>query len=128
MSPDGADMGVKPTRALASILGGKDQDPHPDDKMTPEQMRQEILAQPDSYKDREDTYDGCAMWLAKQFLLLLEKGVVGDSSKLYDEMKKVNGEQDYDFTGFMVGWANNAARYALNKPTQSNPAILEIGE
>ena len=31
-----------------------------------------------------------------------------------------------DFTGFMVGWAENAARYCKNLPEKSNPAIIEI--
>ena len=125
MSIDGADMGVKPQRALKSILGGEDQ-PQKDDCLTPEEMRREIMMQPDNYKDRENTYDGCAMWLAKQFLLLLESGFEGTYSTLYDEMEKRNPHQDYDFTGFMVGWANNAARYCLKKSSQNNPAIMEI--
>src|SRR3990167_6069709 len=128
MSQDAADLGVKPERALESILGGAEQ-PKEEEKMTPEKMYQEIMAQPNEYKDREYTYNGCSMWLAKQFLLILEKWeeieVVGSYDLLYEKMKEINGEQDYDFTGFMVGWANNAARFALNKKAHANTAILE---
>lgn len=121
---DGADMGVTPERALGTILGGQPQ-PSEEEKMSPEKMRDELMKQPDDYKDIEGSYDSGAMWLAKQFLLLLEAGVEGDYNVLYDKMKEKNGEQDYGFTGFMVGWANNAARYALNRPPQPNPAFVE---
>jgi len=36
------------------------------------------------------------------------------------------GGRAMDFTGFMVGWAENAARYVKGKPEKSNPAIVEL--
>ena len=125
MDSDGANMGVKPARALETILGGKDQ-PKEEERLSSEGMRSLLLSQPDDYKDISEDYDSASLWLAKQFFLILESDFEEDYNKLYDEMKKKNGEQDYDFTGFMVGWANNAARYALNKPSHRNPAIVEI--
>ena len=125
MSEDGADLGIKPTRALETIFG-KEQ-PKKEEELSKEKMRQEILAQPDEYEKVEDTYDANTMWLAKQFLKMLEEGIKEDMDFLYDEMKKRNGERNYGYTGFMVGWANNAARYCLDKPPQSNPAIVTIG-
>src|SRR3990167_5122407 len=59
----------------------------------------------------------------RQYLMLLDEGFKGD---LYDEVKKRQGGRDMDFTGFMVGWAENAARYVKGKPEKSNPAIVEI--
>ena len=131
MSDDGADMGVLPNRALETIIGGKEQ-PTKKERLSPEQIREKLMSQPDKYEDivgiEGEGYENSTLWLAKQFLLLLEAGVNGDEDVLYQEMKKKNGEKDYDFTGFMVGYANNMARYCLGKPSQPNPAIVTINE
>lgn len=129
---DGSSLGVKPTRALESIIGGKEQ-PAKDERLKKEEMLKEVLALPDDYKKATegfkdgDGYDRCSMWLAKQFYLLRQEGVEGDCSAMYDAMKAKSGKEDYDFTGFMVGWANNLSRWLLDKPEQQNPAIMEIG-
>ena len=129
MSDDGADMGVLPNRALETIIGGKEQ-PTKKERLSPEQIREKLMSQPDKYEDivgiEGEGYENSTLWLAKQYLLLLLSGLEGDESFLYDEMKKKNGPKDYDFTGFMVGYANNAARYCLGKPSQPNPAIVTI--
>ena len=129
MSDDGADMGVLPSRALETIIGGKGQ-PFQEERASPEEMRKKIMEQPDRYEDvtgaKGEGYQNMTLWLAKQFLKLLEEGFSGDEHDLFLEMMKRNGEKDYDFTGFMVGYANNAARYCLGKPPQPNPAIVEI--
>ena len=129
MSDDGADMGVLLNRALKTILGGGEQ-PTKEERLTPEAMREEIMAQPDKYEGVVGFdgrgYDNTILWLAKQFLILLDEGLVGDESYLYAEMIKRNGEKDYGLTGLMVGYANNAARYCVGKLPQANPAVMLI--
>ena len=134
MSTDGANMGVLPNRALKTILGGAKQ-PEAKERLTPEKMREKIMVQLDNYDDivgvdgvgvDGDAYENTTLWLAKQFLLLLDEGFIGNTGMLYEEMKKRNGPKNYDFTGFMVGYANNVARYCAGKSSQPNPAILEI--
>ena len=126
MSEDGANLGIKPTRALETILGGKEQ-PKEEEKVTREKMLAEIMAVPDSYREAAKDYDSTTLWLAKQFYLLRKEGVDGDCYALYDAMKKKCGDLDYDFTGFMVGWANNVVRWIMELPEEENPAIVTIG-
>ncbi len=126
MSQDGANIGVKPERALQSILGGKPS-PEKDEQLSKEKMLAEIMAMPDSYKEAAKSYDTTSMWLAKQFYLLKKEGIDGDAHAIYDAMVKKCGKQNYDFTGFMVGWANNVSRWLLDQPEQENPAIVTIG-
>lgn len=46
---------------------------------------------------------------------------------LYDEMKRQGaGLADLDLTGFMWGWAFNAAHKVLGLPSQPNPTLLEV--
>lgn len=46
---------------------------------------------------------------------------------LYDELKDRGVAIDaLDLTGFMWGWAANAARYCVELPPAPNPAIMEI--
>ena len=129
LSDDGANMGVLPDRALGTILGAEEQ-PSPEERLTPRKMREKIMAQPDSFDaiigEEGEGYENATLWLAKQFLKFLEEGIEGNEDDLFLRMVERNGERDYGFTGFMVGWANNAARYCLGKPSQSNPAIMEI--
>ena len=127
MESDGANLGIKPERALKTILGGE-KHPSKEEQLDPAQMRAEILSSPDEYFGNDGfSYDGSCMWLAKQFLLLLEAGIDGNESTLYNAMIEKCGKKDYGFTGYMVGWANNAARYAIGKPPQPNPAIMIVG-
>ena len=128
MSEDGADLGIKPGRALKAIIGGQT-NIHPDEKLKRDEMRKEIFSAPDDYvegESTEDSYNKACLWLAKKFILILESGFDGTLDEIYNEMLKRYGKKDYGFSGFMVGWANNAARFVLFKPPQSNPAILEI--
>lgn len=51
---------------------------------------------------------------------------------LFDLVKAESSTEDDDrclgeLTGFMWGWAVNAAKYALGAPPVPNPALLEIG-
>jgi len=127
MSIDGANLGIKPHRVLETMLGGKPS-PKEDEMMSREDMLKQILAMPDDYKTAATSYDNSSMWLAKQFYLLRKEGKEGDQSEMYDFMKDKNGdkEKDYDFTGFMVGWANNVSRWLLDRPEVGNDAILEL--
>lgn len=129
MSDDGANMGVLPNRALETIVGGKDQ-PKDNEKLNREGMYKKIMSQPDRYEDIAgeggEGYENSTLWMAKQFLKILEEGHDYNTDELYVEMEKRNGPKDYDFTGFMVGYASNVARYCLKKPSLPNPAIVEI--
>lgn len=87
MTIDGANIGVKPERALKSILGGADQ-PAESERLSKEKMLAEILATPDAYEDSCQTYDAGALWLAKQFYFLRKEGVEGDTFAMFEAMKK----------------------------------------
>lgn len=121
MSIDGANLGVDAEKSCKAILGGEQ--PQKEDMRTPEQMREYIMSAPESYEEGQKGYEEAARWLARQYLILLEEGYEGD---LYDEVKRRQNGKDMDFTGFMVGWAENAARYCKQLPEKPNPAILEI--
>ena len=121
MSIDGANLGIDAEMSCKAILGGEQ--PKKSDMRTPEQMRTYIMSAPESYEEGQKGYGEVALWLAKQYLILLDEGYDG---KLYDEVKRRQGGRSMDFTGFMVGWAENAARYVKGKPEKNNPAIIEI--
>ncbi len=123
MSIDGANLGVSAEKSLKTILGGEQ--PKESDKRTPEQMREYIMSSPDSYEEGQVGYSEAALWLAKKYLLLMDEGI---DHNLYDEVKKRQGDRDMDFTGFMVGWAENAARYVKGKPEKPNPAIWAVNQ
>lgn len=120
---DLAHKGILPTRALETILGGAEP---PRDGLTAEEMRALLMQQPDKYSEIANDYDATSLWLARQFYLLLAAGETGDCAQLYEKMIAKIGRGDYDLTGYMVGWAANAARYALNQVADRNPALLEI--
>jgi len=121
MSIDGANLGLGAERSLKAVLGGEQ--PKESRRRTPEQMREYIMSAPESYEEGQKGYEEAAQWLARQFLILLDESFEGD---LYDEVKRRQGGRSMDFTGFMVGWAENAARYVKGKPEKSNPAIVEL--
>lgn len=54
---------------------------------------------------------------------------VGDGPDLYAEVNSfTDGKLDgFGLTGFLWGWAVNAARYALDLPPEPNPAIITVG-
>ena|SRR4030042_4557798 len=121
MSIDGANLGVDAEKSCKAILGSEQ--PKKEDMKTPEQMRKYLMSAPESYKEGQRSYGEAARWLARQYLILLDEGYQGD---LHDEVKRKQGGRDMDFTGFMVGWAENAARYVMKMPEKSNPAIIGI--
>ena len=121
MSIDGANLGVDAEKSCEAILGGEQ--PKEEDMKTPQQMREYLMSAPESYEEGQKSYGEAARWLARQYLILLDEGFEGE---LYNEVKRKQGGRDMDFTGFMVGWAENAARYVKGMPEKENPAIVEI--
>ena len=121
MSIDGANLGVNAEQSLKAVLGGEQ--PKEEDERTPQQMREYLMSAPENYEEGQKDYENAARWLARQYLILLDENFQGD---LYDEVKRRQGGRDMDFTGFMAGWAENAARYCKNLSEKPNPAILEI--
>lgn len=128
---DGAHLGISASRALETILGGKSQ-PAQDERLKQEEFTQWIRSAPHEYGDirGEDAYGEASRWLAKRYLLIIEQApmVTRDiawdvfKTKWPDDVEKAGG-----MTGFMHGWAWNAARNVMEKPPESNPAILTIG-
>lgn len=143
---DGAHLGVGAERALKTILGGEPQ-PAPEERQTAEQMRDEILA---TTVDPH-TYGGTANYAAKlilEWLLADPLRAQGPAENVYDngpdgQMLWVDGHavvkergwydlmkadgialDTLDLTGFMWGWAVNAARRCLELPPVPNPAII----
>lgn len=127
MSSDGAHLGVGAERALDTILGGKDQ-PEESERKTPEQMAEHLRGA--TISDCNN-YDGAARYCGKLVLEFMEANPTFEGD-LYDGLNKRVTEEDREkclseLSGFMWGWAENAARYALSKPPVPNPAIMTIG-
>ena len=121
MSIDGANLGLDAKKSLDVVLGGEEIDSKA--MRTAEEMRKDIMASTDSYDESQKDYGTAALWLAKQYLILLDADYTGD---LWDGVKAKFNNMPLDFSGFMVGWAENAARYAKGLPEKGNPAIMEI--
>ena len=121
MSIDGANLGVDAEKCLKTVLGGEQ--PEKENRRTPQQMREYLMSAPEDYEGGQKSYGEAARWLARQYLILLDEGFEGE---LYDEVKRKQDDRAMDFTGFMVGWAENAARYVKGKSEIHNPAIVEI--
>lgn len=141
---DGAHMGVGAERALGTILGGEEQ-PEPEERMDPVKMRAEIEAQ-----EGPSDYNGTAMYAAKLILhYFLDDPARAQYPNETEYEKNADGSTDFsrvktpdlyarmkadgidlaalDLTGFMWGWAVNAARYCVELPPVPNPAIVTIG-
>lgn len=146
---DGAQMGVGAERALESILGDAPQ-PTDEERQSADEMRAEILA---TTTDPQ-TYNGTAMFVANRILnwLIANPERAHEPTELvYDwngdpdhgseglkpeyviaqgwhELMKADGmwPEDTGLTGFMWGWAVNAARRCVELPEVPNPAIMEI--
>ena len=145
---DGAHLGVSAERALGTILGAEEQ---PKEGMTAGEMKDWILAC--TATDATD-YDGMARYAAKLVLEYLladpkraqipteneyEKDENGDlvfndegglnlvTPDLYEVMKADGIDlSSLGLTGFMWGWAVNAARRCLELGPVPNPAIVTI--
>lgn len=144
---DGAHLGVSAHDALSVVLGGDEEAEKPD--MDPEQMREWIMA---CTKEDATDYDNMARYAAKLILVFLledpsrasipsenvyKKGPDGEidwsnmeveTPGLYDVMKEAGSDIDeLGLSGFMWGWAVNAARRCVELPPVPNPAIVTLG-
>lgn len=134
MSTDGAHLGVNAERALDTILGGKPS-PAEDEQMDAETFRTWIKT-----ADREDSYGETARLCARYLLeyltahpedvtLPLDQWLPYRTSEgVWDKAMAENPRlKEMDLTGFMVGWAFNAARRCIELPPAPNPALMTIG-
>ncbi len=151
MSDDGADMGVSADRALKTVLGGGAQ-PTEDEKMDPIAFEKWIM----SHTSDPQTYGGTAAYMAKLILDHLrahpDDARIPTEAE-YEDHRLPNGERDWSkfikkdtrnlsdvmdeypawreaiqgATGFMWGWAVNAARRCCELPPVPNPAIVTVG-
>jgi len=123
--PDGAFLGIKARRALETIFGGKEP-PSEDERMGDEEFEDWIRSAPLDFKDVD--YDEACRRLAKMYLILLEEGEeVSESQQLWEAFKRKFPKQAKvagGMTGFMHGWAINAARKIVGLAPAPNPALL----
>lgn len=147
---DGAHLGVGARRALGTIVGGEEQ-PSPEEQETVAQMRERILAMT---RVQATDYDSTATYAAKLVLTFLlddparalipaenvyETGPDGRlvfndkgglnlvTPGLYEVMKDHGIPiDDLGLSGFMWGWAVNAARRCVELPPVPNPAIVDV--
>lgn len=138
---DGAHLGVSANEALAAVIGGET----PTTTRNPVEMRAYLLAVECS--DNFD-YETCAAYAAR---LILEAFIAdprlaalpADTKRdyshgygpgarviqvgLYDVLKEQGVPIDQlGLSGFMWGWAVNAARYCVELEPVPNPAIIDI--
>jgi len=144
---DGAHLGYGAEAAMKAVLGGD----QPAERETAGQMFERIMA---TSRSEADTYDGCATYMAKLILLACRadpsladqptENVYGrnpDGSADYDtvttpglwevlqdRLDPADREAVSGMSGFMWGWAVNAARRCLELGPVPNPAIITIGE
>lgn len=153
---DGANLGITAQRALRAIISGDDQ-PAANERSSPQDVRARLESTPlfdgaGPWKDRQaDGYSLVADAIGHAFLVLLEEDESLLDPRYYpddDEHEILRGKRRdqadvlWDAmsarwpnagewcgyaSGFQVGFAFNAALYALGRPTGSNPAIVEIG-
>lgn len=152
---DGAHLGYSAETSLKAILGAEQ--PAEDAAMDPRQMMEWILSAPGEPfpDDNGQAYDACARYAARLVLQWLladptraqspteteydwnadpDRGVEGRKPEYtkavgwYDRMKD-DGVPigDLGLSGFMWGWAVNAARRCAELPAVPNPAIMTIG-
>jgi hypothetical protein len=131
--PDGAHLGIDAERALQTVLGGKPV-PAESERAERREIRERITAAAARGGDPRG-YGDCADMAAGMVLAFFERKHpnerVGFSNHeaLFDEVDKfTDGKlRGLDLTGFMWGWAVNAARFVLEQPPVSNPAIIDLG-
>ena len=143
MSDDGVAEGLTAEEALGVVLGGE---PAPDEKVRSTMEMAERIRATTGPSD----YSGTAEWCAHLILDWLEADPtraqgptenvyrVEDGKTIYaapyaevgwyDRMKADGIDlASLDLTGFMWGWAVNAARAIVELPPVPNPAIMTIG-
>jgi hypothetical protein len=110
---EGGEEGYSETARLCARYLLEYLETHPEDTRLPldatydwERARAELGRAPESVEEMERYRTGDSLW---------------DRASQADLRLK-----DMDLTGFMVGWAFNAARRCLEMPPAPNPALLEI--
>jgi len=155
MSDDGADLGVGAERALKTVLGGEPQ-PTEEERQTVEEMNERLRAAPIEGTSYEGTADACARIILEAWdnypdirdvpsenrylkdkegkLVEPRVGVLFPLTiSLHEVLKRLHpkGTPGHEvlsgLTGFMWGWAVNAARRCYGLSPVSNPAIVTIG-
>jgi len=129
---DGAHLGVTAGRALDTILGGVPS-PKEEERLAHEEFAlyirstEYVLEDALKKEDSENAYSEASRWLAKRFLMLLEQNCQPDD--LWNTFKNKwpdDAEEAGGMTGFMHGWAKNAALYVMEMLPISNPALVTI--
>lgn len=127
MSADGAQQGVSAGDALDVILGGKD----PDDvgESTTAEMARRVMGT--HLLDVDGDYGRMGDWTAHMYVdtaVLL--GYFPDDTYAATKERLGEGSAEYEnltqISGFMHGWAENAARAILELPEVPNPALVTI--
>ena len=151
---DGANLGIGAERALKTILGGE---PPETECETVEQMKARILTAPITATSYDGTATACARLILeawKAYPQLVEVPhetvyLVGADGRmvwrdtephdvvivpgLHTTLKALYADRPEalevlcGLTGFMWGWAINAALRCIDQPSVRNPAIVEIG-
>ncbi len=102
-----------------------------DEKMPPEIFAEWVKSCPEPTEEGgdvdEDAYSEASRYMAKHMLSVLESNFdkPDDMNAVYDEAKK-QGMKNVRPSGFMVGWAFNAARTIVGRSPAPNPAIVEL--
>ena len=152
---DGAHLGVGAQRALDTILGGEDE-PTNEEMESVESMRGRLLGMTrEDATDYGSTADYAASLILQFILEDVARRMAIPTETEYDwqadpdhgsqgmkpeflkalglyEVMKQAGEPwseigDLGLSGFMWGWAVNAARRCVELPPAPNPAIVTIG-
>lgn len=146
MSVDGADIGVTAEDGMKAAIGGE----QPEKSLDPIEFEAYIMAQ-----TGPSDYSGTAAYMAKLILVHLRahpEDTRIPTERQYNEIRGSDGhlaslERREDVrnlsdvmdtypewrtaidgaTGFMWGWAVNAARRCCELPSVANPAIITIG-
>lgn len=144
MSDDGADLGVKAEDGMRAAIGGE----QPKEQMDPVAFERYIMEQ-----EGPSDYSGTAAYAAKLILLHLRAhpedtqipverpyDTIRDDTGHVVDVKRVEGVRnltdvmfedpkfkELDLTGFMWGWAVNAARRCCELEAVPNPAIITVG-
>jgi hypothetical protein len=142
---DGAHLGYGAEAAMKAVMGDKS----PVERETAGQMFERIMA---TSRDDANTYDGVATYMAKLIIVAFQADpALADQPIDNVYGRNLDGSTDFDtvvtpglwevlrdrldpadrcpdMTGFMWGWAVNAARRCLELGPVPNPAIITIGE
>lgn len=130
-SDDGADLNILPEAAFKAVLGV----PPPEQQVLEDQaFADRIRNAPDVASVHDSGYDSGALRLAKYFLLTIEADEANknlDGWELFDKTIALYPDKHdaglfAGMTGFMVGWAANAARKVAGLSPVQNSAIVEI--